>query len=81
MLSGERDFLESDSSVERGILFCLGLHKVKHREHNYGSPTHKIPIAGDRLIPANKLINRSRPPSLPSRDGGRDFLCGERISA
>ena len=56
MSSGERGFLESDSSVERGILFCFGLHKVKHRKHNYGSPTHKIPITGDRLIPANKLI-------------------------
>ena len=62
MLSGERGFLESDSSVERGILFCFGLHKVKHKEHNYGSPTHKIPIAGDRLIPANKLIGHGLHP-------------------
>lgn len=76
MSSGERGYLESDSSVERGILFCFGLHKVKHKEYNYGSHTHKIPIAGDRLTPANKLINRSRPPSLPSRDGGRDLHLG-----
>ena len=62
MSSGERGFLESDSSVERGILFCFGLHKVKHREHNYGSPTHKIPIAGDRLIAANKLIGHGLHP-------------------
>ena len=62
MSSGERGFLESDSSVERGILFCLGLHKVKHRERNYGSPTHKIPTARDRLTPANKLIGHGLHP-------------------
>lgn len=62
MSSGERGFLESDSSVERGVLFCFGLHKVKHRKHNYGSPTQKIPIAGDRLTPANKLTGHGLHP-------------------